>query len=773
MIFESKAKTLEYLTAKLENAKILPLVRFNQEEWASFSEDFTDKIKRTIGCDKPLIVRSSAVNEDQQSGSNAGKYLSIADVNIEKDLNLAVEKVFASYGSPHPNNQVFCQSYIQSTSMSGVAFTCDPNTGSPYYVINYQSDGGSASAVTSGRTKNTCLFYHFKSAALPDDVRLAKLIKLLKELECISNSNALDIEFAFDLEGELFLLQARPLKAPETNKPLEEEMVKALERIFDHISSNSCPQPHIGGENVIYGIMPDWNPAEIIGVRPRPLSLTLYKELITDQIWAYQRDNYGYKNLRSFPLLYSFAGLPYIDARVSFNSFIPAAVPPELSDQLVNFYINTLKKSPASHDKIEFDIVISCYTFDLQTRFKVLQQNGFTLEDLEIFEKELRSLTNGIIAENGLWKKDVDKIKVLEEKQKNIMGSDLDKVAKIFWLLEDCKRYGTLPFAGLARAGFVAVQLLQSMVSEEIMTENEYQRFMQSLQTTGHILTRDFINYGKDEFLEKYGHLRPGTFDIRSPRYDQEPERYFNWNSKNSEPATETEPFALSIKQLKLIESYIKEHKLNLDVLGLFDFIRDGIEGREYSKFVFTRSLSDALELFCSLLNENGFGREDASFAEIDCIRKLYSSCEDVQFLLSENIKKGKKNYELTTALCLPPLISSPEDVWSFHFPPNEPNFITLKNVSGEVVLAEESTKDFTGKIVFLPSADPGYDWIFSRKLAGFVTMYGGANSHMAIRAIELGIPAVIGVGEAMYQKWVQAKKVEIDCVNKILGFIE
>ena len=27
-------------------------------------------------------------------------------------------------------------------------------------------------------------------------------------------------------------------------------------------------------------------------------------------------------------------------------------------------------------------------------------------------------------------------------------------MTKVYWLLEDCRRYGTLPFAGLARAGF-------------------------------------------------------------------------------------------------------------------------------------------------------------------------------------------------------------------------------------------------------------------------------------------------------------------------------
>ena len=30
--------------------------------------------------------------------------------------------------------------------------------------------------------------------------------------------------------------------------------------------------------------MPDWNPAEIIGIKPKPLALSLYQELITNEI---------------------------------------------------------------------------------------------------------------------------------------------------------------------------------------------------------------------------------------------------------------------------------------------------------------------------------------------------------------------------------------------------------------------------------------------------------------------------------------------------------
>ena len=40
--------------------------------------------------------------------------------------------------------------------------------------------------------------------------------------------------------------------------------------------------------------MADWNPAEMIGKKPSNLSMSIYKKLITDDIWAEQRADYGY-----------------------------------------------------------------------------------------------------------------------------------------------------------------------------------------------------------------------------------------------------------------------------------------------------------------------------------------------------------------------------------------------------------------------------------------------------------------------------------------------
>ena len=72
-------------------------------------------------------------------------------------------------------------------------------------------------------------------------------------------------------------------------------------------------------------------------------------------------------------------------------------------------------------------------------------------------------------------------------------------------------------------------------------------------------------------------------------------------------------------------------------------------------------------------------------------------------------------------------------------------------------------------KIICIEAADPGYDWIFSKKIKGLITKYGGANSHMAIRCAELGIPAAIGCGDQPIDRIKKSKYCIIDCLKEEL----
>ena len=75
-------------------------------------------------------------------------------------------------------------------------------------------------------------------------------------------------------------------------------------------------------------------------------------------------------------------------------------------------------------------------------------------------------------------------------------------------------------------------------------------------------------------------------------------------------------------------------------------------------------------------------------------------------------------------------------------------------------------------KIVLIENADPGFDFLFSYKIKGLITKYGGSNSHMAIRCMELGLPAIIGVGDKTYEYFSNSKKIFIDCNNKNYSII-
>lgn len=772
--FGTKAETLHSLSFLLKSAKILPQIRFTLDEHTSDKKPFLSKIHEIGWLDHSLIVRSSARKEDSSTASLAGHYTSILGVKGEKSLLEAVEAVIASFDKQRQDDQIFIQPMLTDVMMSGVAFSKNPTSGAPYILINYDDCSGSTNSVTSGQTNDLKAYCYYRHATIPPISPFDKVIQLIKELETLFQNDCLDIEFAITQDLELYLFQVRPLLISRVSPFPPEKHTTVLQAIYKKIAESYGPHPYLYGSRTIYGVMPDWNPAEIIGIRPKPLALSLYKEIITDSIWAYQRDNYGYSNLRSFPLLINFHGLPYIDVRVSFNSFLPAQLEPGLADKLVNYYLDRLEQYPNFHDKVEFEIIYSCYTLDLPQRLDALKDYGFQEKEIELLASHLRLLTNQIIdAKKGLWRKDIEKITELEKRYETIIHSNLDPIAKIYWLIEDCKRYGTLPFAGLARAGFIAIQLLKSLVNVDIISKEEYHDFLSSLDTVSSRMTYDLAHLSKKDFLKEYGHLRPGTYDILSPRYDEAPDEYFNWEEVHKGTEKKDTHFQLSLSQIKKIENLLQTHGLNHTIISFFDFIKAAIEGREYSKFIFTRSLSHVISYIKELAKPFGIKPEQAAFIDIACIKKLYASSEDIETCLKKSIEDGKDAFISTEQIILPPLISDPSQVFSFTIPGSDPNYITLKTAKGPLRKPHDDKSLLPGSIILILSADPGYDWIFSHGIAGFITMYGGMNSHMAIRAGELGIPAVIGTGETLYRSIEHAKVIEIDCPSRLIRVIQ
>jgi hypothetical protein len=763
LTFSTKAETLERLRGEIQSARIAPIFFFKVADWYADSSAILQSLQSALP-KAPWIVRSSAQCEDGVASSHAGAFLSLLNISVEQ-LGPSINEVISSYGKPQAEDQVLVQPMLQHVVRSGVAFSHDPNTCAPYRVINWM-EGEDTSAVTSGLGGRK--WQQAAQSPLQPPPALVPIVALVDELLGIFGQTPLDCEFAVTLEHErevLWLLQARPLVLSQSLETPEAQHNRLL-RIAEKISKGMQPHPFLMGRRTVYGVMPDWNPAEIVGIRPKPFALSLYRELVTDAIWAYQRNNYGYRNLRSFPLMPHFFGLPYIDVRLSFNSFIPADLEVGLAGRLVDYYIDRLLAEPALHDKVEFEIVYSCYTLDLPQRMQRLSQAGFSKDEQTAIADSLRRLTNRIVhPKEGLWREDHAKLTTLASRREQLLNSSADSIDRIYWLLEDAKRYGTLPFAGLARAGFIAVQMLKSLVAVGVFSEADYHRFIGGVSTVSGQLARDRVQLDRTAFLNRYGHLRPGTYDIFSRRYDEAPELYFDW-SKTPPTPDPVQPFALTLPQMREIGSLLESHGLEPDPVGLLNFLQAGIELRELAKFEFSRNLSDALALAAELGGELGFSIEDLSYCDISAFQELYIAAADPRAVLAQSILQGKHRYAETQRVSLPPLISRPEDVWSFESPEASPNFITQQQISAAVVGSDEK-ESLAGAIVCIPSADPGYDWLFAYPIAGLITAWGGVNSHMAIRAGELGLPAVIGAGETLYHRWSSARRLHLDCANR------
>ena len=152
------------------------------------------------------------------------------------------------------------------------------------------------------------------------------------------------------------------------------------------------------------------------------------------------------------------------------------------------------------------------------------------------------------------------------------------------------------------------------------------------------------------------------------------------------------------------------------------------------------------------------------------------SDLEYIKKRLMDSIQRHKKEKRWYENIILPPIIKSPDDFDYVEFYKSHPEFITKKQIRGQIFLVNKKIcgykKEIAGKIVLIENADPGYDWIFTKNPLAIVTKYGGVASHMAIRCAEFGLPAVIGCGEVIYSMLLKSKEIIIDCKNRKLDYL-
>ncbi len=177
-----------------------------------------------------LAVRSSAVEEDLSSGSFAGVYSTILDVNGKKEILDAIRSCWISYFSESALHyrirkavedlngmSIFIQRMIQPR-VSGVLFTCwRQNNRLDHSRIDLVF--GQARNLVDGRVAGKSILVNRKNLSVCSDNqrvqlgdrRLAKkMVSLGIEIELLMGSPQ-DIEWCLDHNGKLWILQTRPI----------------------------------------------------------------------------------------------------------------------------------------------------------------------------------------------------------------------------------------------------------------------------------------------------------------------------------------------------------------------------------------------------------------------------------------------------------------------------------------------------------------------------------------------------------------------------------
>ncbi len=779
-ILGTKAETLSRLEPVVSNSYIGKQVSFTVEHWQRDSNKILGQISKLFH-KTLLVIRSSSKGEDNWYSSNAGGFKSLLNIDSgdEKAVKTAIDAVINSYGEVQSGkDQVLVQKFIDNVKLAGVVFTCTLESGAPYYHFNFDDKTTSTESVTAGTHDDlrVVILSRFGTEKLEQTApELVPVLEAIQELEKLLGFDKLDIEFAVDNKGLVHIFQARPITVDHSDFEVDfitlEDRLKKARKYF---SSRQNGSPNVFGDKTLFGNMPDWNPAEIIGTRPKTLAFSLYRYLITNEIWAQQRAEFGYQDVRPSPLIASYCGQPYVDTRASLNSFIPANLPDETRNRLANAYLNIFRDNPLFHDKIEFEIAFTIWTPQFAETAKTrLIPYGVTTNDLLCLEKELKIITRQALTRLGT---DTASIEQLNQRRKPIIESALPTISKFNALISDCKNFGTLAFSHAARAGFVATTLLNGLVESNVLSKERRAAYLRSINTVAseleidkHTVSTGSSSIGK--LVKKYGHLRPGTYEITTSAYWEDVEQYLV-SDDDTEPINEPE-FIFSDWESKKLEELIKELGADLSVVEFDHYLSEAIRAREQVKFEFTKNLSKALDLCTEYGKEVGISRRDLSYLDFYDLEKISLNATTVEHLHSQ-IKTNKQQHLLSRLVELPSLISNEADFYCFERLNSLPNFVTLQKIDAvPLELISNEKESLKNKLVLIPQADPGYDWLFGHGIKGLITLYGGANSHMAIRAAEIGLPAAIGVGENLFKRISKMKRVELDCENQTIRAIQ
>ncbi len=689
--------------------------------------------------DALFAIRSSALSEDSAQASFAGEFETVLNVKMDNEIQKAIYTVFKSRESERVKAYSSVQGMEQShqiaivimlmvqSEISGVLFTADPITGSHksmtgnyVYGLGEKLVSGEANASSfklmrpKGKYEGPQDFKKYASSLYKYASRL------VKEL-----GDQQDIEWAV-ANGKLYLLQARPITTVRTSNLDTYELNESLDG--DFLWSNT----NVG--EAMSGVM-------------SPLSWSLIRDIDEEQ--------------STVPGSLLFSG--NICGRLYSNISMLLSIYPAFGKDPRP----TLKKLGDIFGQFPEGIDIPVYPFAPLALVKgMIPKVNNTLKKI----KEGRKIAEQYLKETPDWCENI-KIRIKNIKTK----SELLSLWKNELWLYNLKAF----WVGNAQARkFESIfnlnqELIKLLGAEDANALLSHLRGSSELASLGPVIGISNIIKGKmsrEEYLKKQGHRGPNEFELSIPDTGE----VASWleNQIESFKSIDVDIEGLLKKQEAQYTQAWKKFKERFPnkVKNMEKKLTEAAEGsrsRETYRSEWTRVFRVNRTFALKAGELTGIG-DDVFFLYIDDVLNLLAGNDTAV----KNIDARKVNYNKFKELPpLPSIIRGKFEPYKWLADPNrrvdyyDPSIPldtsdseTLKGFAGAAGRIEGSVRILInpedahmlkpGEILVASTTNIGWTPLFP-KAAAIITDIGAPLSHAAIVARELGIPAVVGCGNA------------------------
>ncbi len=684
-----------------------------------------------------FAVRSSALSEDSAAASFAGEFETVLDVHSDEVVREAIRTVRRSRHSERVRAYseakgidavhemaVVVQRLVRA-DLSGVLFTADPVTGNRNEMMGNYVYGFGEELVSGEAEPYTVTFkrprgrYEGPSELKRYAGRLYRLAtRLERDLDCPQ-----DIEWAV-ADGQLYLLQSRPITTLITHNPATGEWNDTL-----------------GGDCL-------WS-SQLTG--------EVYCEVMTPSTWSAWEIIFDRMGMGDIRTIGNICGRPYLSVSAMY-SFLNMLMPREK----VLGYLESVGGVPEGMDIPVVPVSLRTLLVDV-----LAVQLRIEWEKRQLDRKRTEFIAQARErCEDLQWRirKTVDPTEIIA-----LWEGEIRPLFISLHALQDVSNEQSFHYLAALRAALV--KLLGEVEAGEFMSA--ISASAEHLVSLGPLLDIARVARGEmtpEAYTAHYGHRGPYENYLEAPRPEEDPgwldRRLEEYHSSpvNVEVLLEKRRAEFDARWRRFQERYpAKARSVRRKIDGWTRASRD----REAVRTELTRAVGVIRVLFLRAGELTGLG-EDVFFLTL---QELLGILADDDAPLATIAPRRETHARYKALPPLPSYIRGRFDPFQWVADPNrrsdifdayapipltEPEVITgnagsagrVEGVVRRIDRVEEGDQLQPGEILVTVTTNVGWTSLFPRA-AAIVTDVGAQLSHAAIVARELGIPAVVGCGNA------------------------